>query len=215
MMRRESYLMNIYQKILNIQRRIEGVEKAGVNNFHKYNYVKAEDIIRTMRPLLLEEGIVFIPDVKKVHKEADYAHVEMAFTLMDVQTGEKVTTTYFGEGKDNNDKAYYKAYTGAIKYYFIQTFLIPTGDDPENDNGKQQPKKERSKNGSPGKMVFIQMQKDLWAEHNNGDLSGYESWHKRMAVKYNDHEKKILQHLGALLESRKKQSAKNLDVKGF
>jgi hypothetical protein len=29
----------------------------------------------------------------------------------------------------------YKSSTGALKYALLTTFLIPTGDDPENDGG--------------------------------------------------------------------------------
>ena len=40
-----------------------------------------------------------------------------------------------GTGADSGDKAPYKATTGAIKYALLTAFLIPTGDDPENDSG--------------------------------------------------------------------------------
>ena len=38
-----------------------------------------------------------------------------------------------GAGDDGADKGLYKAYTGAVKYFLMKTFLIPTGDDPEAD----------------------------------------------------------------------------------
>src|SRR5699024_6730814 len=36
-------------------------------------------------------------------------------------------------GQDAGDKAVYKAITGATKYALMKVFMIPTGDDPEQD----------------------------------------------------------------------------------
>src|SRR5262249_31856915 len=38
-----------------------------------------------------------------------------------------------GEGLDGGDKAPYKAMTGALKYALLQSFLLATGDDPEDE----------------------------------------------------------------------------------
>ena len=40
-----------------------------------------------------------------------------------------------GSGDDPADKGLYSAYTGAVKYFLMKAFLIPTGDDPEADEG--------------------------------------------------------------------------------
>jgi hypothetical protein len=38
-----------------------------------------------------------------------------------------------GQGLDVGDKAPYKAMTGALKYALLQSFLLATGDDPEDE----------------------------------------------------------------------------------
>ena len=38
-----------------------------------------------------------------------------------------------GQGIDAGDKAPYKAMTGALKYALLQSFLLATGDDPEDE----------------------------------------------------------------------------------
>lgn len=38
-----------------------------------------------------------------------------------------------GSGQDSGDKAIMKAQTAAIKYAYLLSFAISTGDDPEND----------------------------------------------------------------------------------
>src|SRR6202045_2489868 len=57
----------------------------------------------------------------------------MAYTFIDVDTGEEITAKVAGQGLDSGDKAPYKAMTGALKYALLQSFLLATGDDPEEE----------------------------------------------------------------------------------
>ena len=66
------------------------------------------------------------------------ARVVMAYTFMDVDTAEEITVKVAGEGLDAGDKAPYKAMTGALKYALPQSFLLATGDDPENEPAQSQ-----------------------------------------------------------------------------
>jgi hypothetical protein len=50
------------------------------------------------------------------------------------ETGEIRLYRAVGHGIDNADKGIFKAITGAMKYWLMNQFLIPTGDDPERDN---------------------------------------------------------------------------------
>lgn len=67
-------------------------------------------------------------------KQANGRMPRIEFTLIDVETGFFETTVITGEGIDKGDKAGYKAYTGALKYYLADTFMVATGDDPEQDS---------------------------------------------------------------------------------
>lgn len=58
----------------------------------------------------------------------------LEFILTDIDTGFCETSRFSGEGMDRGDKAIYKAYTGALKYYFASTFNVATGDDPEKES---------------------------------------------------------------------------------
>lgn len=53
--------------------------------------------------------------------------------LLDAETGETVTITGLGSGQDSGDKAVMKAQTAAIKYAYLLSMAISTGDDPEAD----------------------------------------------------------------------------------
>ncbi len=59
----------------------------------------------------------------------------MAYTFADVDSGEEIVAKVAGQGLDPGDKAPYKAMTGALKYALLQSFLLATGDDPEDERG--------------------------------------------------------------------------------
>ena len=59
----------------------------------------------------------------------------MAYTFTDENSPEEITARVAGEGLDVGDKSSYKAMTGALKYALLQSFLLATGDDPEDERG--------------------------------------------------------------------------------
>ena len=60
--------------------------------------------------------------------------VQLRFDLHDIDTGFFESTVITGDALDKGDKAGYKAFTGAIKYFLADTFMVATGDDPEKDS---------------------------------------------------------------------------------
>jgi hypothetical protein len=60
-------------------------------------------------------------------------HVVMSYSFADADSAEEITVKVAGEGVDSGDKAPYKAMTGALKYALLQSFLLATGDDPEDE----------------------------------------------------------------------------------
>lgn len=125
----------IFSKIAKVMEKVSKVPKNGYNSFHKYNYATESDLTESIRPILLESGLAFFSSVLEQERDGEFTKVKMEFTLADVDTGEVLKSIYWGEGQDKGDKGLYKGYTGATKYFLMKTFLIPTGDDPEADNG--------------------------------------------------------------------------------
>lgn len=123
----------IFQKISKVMSLVSRVPKNGYNSFHKYHYATETDLTESIRPILQEAGLAFFSSVLEQERVGEFTKVKMEFTLADLETGEILKSTYWGEGQDKGDKGLYKAYTGATKYFLMKTFLIPTGDDPELD----------------------------------------------------------------------------------
>jgi hypothetical protein len=134
--------MNLRQKLGEVRRRIGYIQKRGYNERHDYNYVAAADIAGAVGDVLAELGVVVIPRLESITYEPHapgridsvrVARVIMAYTFTDEISGEEVTAWVAGEGLDVGDKASYKAMTGALKYALLQSFLLATGDDPEDE----------------------------------------------------------------------------------
>lgn len=67
-------------------------------------------------------------------KQPNARKVTFKFTLTDCETGFFEESYVSGEALDKGDKAGFKASTGALKYYLANTFMVATGDDPENES---------------------------------------------------------------------------------
>ena len=124
------------------------VQKAGMNREQNYRYAAETDFLEAVRPKLAAAGVVMTPsyEVIETHEGATKAgtpnvRITLAgtFTFTHAETGDTLNVVTIGQGVDTQDKAAYKAMTGALKYALRQTFLIETGDDPEKDSPEEHP----------------------------------------------------------------------------
>jgi hypothetical protein len=134
--------LNLRQKLAVVRRRLAYVQKRGHNPRFNYNYATAADIAGAVGDILAELGVVVVPRLESISHEAvrpgrseaeHVARVLMSYSFVDVDTAEEITVKTAGEGLDSGDKAPYKAMTGALKYALLQSFLLATGDDPEEE----------------------------------------------------------------------------------
>ena len=134
--------LNLRQKLAEVRRRIGYIQKRGFNERNNYSYVTAADLAGAVGDILAELGVVIVPTLESIAYEAGRnggaeiarsAQVVMSYTFTDVDTGEEITAKVAGQGLDAGDKAPYKAMTGALKYALLQSFLLATGDDPEEE----------------------------------------------------------------------------------
>lgn len=138
-------MKNILKQLHKIQEEVERMEKDGTNSFQNYKYLSESQITYSMKTLLDKHGVVFnysaiqtglIPYETAKGGKNFLTTVRIDYKFYDVDSGECLGGSVDGQGSDSGDKGIYKAITGAIKYIYMKTFNIPTGDDPENDKGK-------------------------------------------------------------------------------
>ena len=116
------------------------LKREGNNTFDKYSYFSEAQYKALFTALFSDAGlelsfdeVEYIP-FDGTEKQANGRMVKIAFVLTDIGTGFFETTQITAEGIDKGDKAGYKAYTGALKYYLADTFMVATGDDPETES---------------------------------------------------------------------------------
>lgn len=133
----------LFGKIAAVAAAVSRIPKNGENQFFRYRYATESDITDGLRDLLNANGLAFLPpsviswerdETTDNPKLGPRTRVQIQFALGCADTGETFTTILWGEANDTADKGFYKAYTGAVKYYLMKTFLIATGDDPEQDH---------------------------------------------------------------------------------
>ena len=116
------------------------LKKGGTNTFDKYSYFSEAQYKELFTELFSNAGLelsfneVEYNTFTGSEKQANGRMPKLNFILTDIDTGFYEETTITGEGIDKGDKAGYKAYTGALKYYLANTFMVATGDDPEKES---------------------------------------------------------------------------------
>ena len=141
------------------------LKKEGKNDFDKYSYFSEAQYKELFTELFSECGLELKFDELEYEtfegseKQANGRMPKLEFRLFDIETGFYEDTRITGEGIDKGDKAGYKAYTGALKYYLADTFMVATGDDPEQESldNKMNKKvtKKGTRNASPKQVAML------------------------------------------------------------
>ena len=116
------------------------VARDKTNQFDNYKYFSEAGYKKLFTELFSTVGLEITSNIVEIErftvegKQNNGRLVMVEFQLSDVETGFSETSTFYGEGFDKGDKGIYKAYTGALKYYLANTFMVATGDDPETES---------------------------------------------------------------------------------
>jgi hypothetical protein len=161
-------IKNVSSKLLKAIAKVGGkVQKTGYNSFSRYNYITESDVNTAVLPALLEQGLLLTTSVDGFTEtpatpdnKNRFASITLNHTIIDTESGEMLLFKSAAVAADTLDKAIFKSYAGACKYFMLKLFLISgTDDDPENDShtkpvetkketkpvSKPEPKKEEPK----------------------------------------------------------------------
>ncbi len=139
---------SFHERLLEVIKGASYVQKKGRNKEQGYNYAMEADFLELIKPLLVENGIIPLPSYELLANEqvqtqsgkpANLVTLRLDLRLQDAYSEHGTVITSIGQGRDPQDKACYKAMTGAMKYALAKAFLVPTGDDPENEEEKEPP----------------------------------------------------------------------------
>lgn len=139
--------INIYQKLLKIQQKINGLGKD--KSAFNYKYVTGDKVLSEIKPLMNSMGLLLKQEVLSIeNSRQDYttkngnkseilSKVMMKFTWVDCETGEKDENLFGANGQNDWDKGCGSAFTYAERYFLLKYFHIATDeDDIDNDQRK-------------------------------------------------------------------------------
>lgn len=160
--------MNLYEKLLAIQTRIDSIVKDSENKSDKYFYVSNDAIVDVVRPLMNEYGLLLIPEVKSANLREGVTRsgttrylCEVYYDMIwrDVESGEELHVQSYAAGTDlAGEKFVGKAATYNEKVFLLKFFHIPTPkDDPDNDNRNKNG--EKAQKGTQAEKETILMQR--------------------------------------------------------
>lgn len=144
--------MNIYQKLLEVKRKVPYLQKD--KEGHQYKYATPSQVLGTINPILNELGIILKTEVVSVEKERIFLKpksvdvwvdgkkeqkvvdvyetlyfVKMKMTWVDTETGEKDENDWFASGVNGDEKGFGSSLTYGERYFILKYFNIPTDDD--------------------------------------------------------------------------------------
>ena len=137
------------------------LQKGGKNTYDNYKYFSEAQYKELFTELFADCGLelkfneISYDTFTGSEKMSNGRMPRLEFELMDIETGFGESTVITGEGIDKGDKAGYKAYTGALKYYLANTFMVATGDDPEKESPSEVMNTKEEKKATPKQIEFL------------------------------------------------------------
>ena len=136
-------MKNIAAKLVKLMAGCAYVQKNGLNDFHHYRFATASDVLEKVNASLVKNNVAsvvvseltdMVDTTNQSGKIEHLATVKTSLTLIDCDSGESLTLVGLGSGADVGDKAIMKAQTASLKYAYLMSLAIATGDDPEADS---------------------------------------------------------------------------------
>ena len=131
--------MNLYQKLVEIQKTVRGLGKDV--NASTYQYVSGSKVLEYIRPKMDELGVLLVQEIDEIdNQRIDYnvksgvksellSKVTMTFTWIDAESGERLPVKFGANGMNNWDKGLGSALTYAERYFLLKFFHIATDED--------------------------------------------------------------------------------------
>ncbi|KLL03005.1 MAG: single-stranded DNA-binding protein [Mycoplasmataceae bacterium CE_OT135] len=164
-------MLNLYQKLCQIQSQTGKISKSELNKFQNYKYFTEQQALNILKPLLAEHKLTLTFDDfydhlsgsgesftrEKTEKEWVISYPKQAILTNSEDPKEQLTFHFWAIGS-NSDPAKAKgcAETYAIKYFLTKFFLIPTTDELDPDVTKSHEYLNRLKNGQQETAEEIQ-----------------------------------------------------------
>lgn len=97
-----------------------------------YNALSEKAVLKVVRPLFIEEGLVYHPIEGHLATSGSISFVSATLRITHVESGDFYDIWSCGGGWDSQDKGPGKALTYTTKYGLLKTLMLRGEDDPDN-----------------------------------------------------------------------------------
>lgn len=139
----ETSSLNLAQKLLSISRELAGTKKTGIlpSNLGGKPYYKDEDISNALRPLLIQYGVLFLPNVGDGTFNDGISRISLSMRIINAENyGDEFIIGMEGIGTEiRNEKTGFggtsmkKAITSATRYLYMKLFNLSDWVDDEQE----------------------------------------------------------------------------------
>lgn len=154
-------------KMVKIMAAVGTIAKGGTNAQQNYKFIQGDAVLDAFRAEFIKHNIALFSRALEYEQASGttqkggtnwHAIVKFEFTLVDADTGETRSDTWFGESIDSSDKSFNKAATAALKYWLMKTFMISAGDDidqesPQFERQRRNPQQQLRGNGQQQRRI--------------------------------------------------------------
>jgi len=125
----------VVNKINEIMKKIGYVKKdttIDMGGKGSYNALSERKVLQSVRPFLVENGIVIIPiEITQFERFGSITMAAVKYKIVDTEDGDSETMASIGQGMSTGDKGANSALTYATKNLIVKMLLLESGDDPE------------------------------------------------------------------------------------
>lgn len=148
--------VTLRKKLLQIQRDLKA-PKGQYNNFGKYSYRNAEDIMEALKPLLVENNTVCYCKDDYVEQIGERYYLVATIVFADVESDEEITVRARAREEENKKGMDGSQITGsassyARKYALSGLFLIDDNKDADSDEYHKQNNQQQKPNQQKGQQ---------------------------------------------------------------
>lgn len=125
-----------------------------------FKYVGHAAATQSVREPLLKQGVFMVPTIVERHDvdvPGGYVHtrLKIQITFIDID-GDQLSMITWGDGIGKDDKNVGKAFSYAVKYALLKTFLIPTEDDDDIEKHPVQVSRQSYSKSTPQKAMLTE-----------------------------------------------------------
>lgn len=125
---------NIYDKILAVMESVRYLSKDIEVQYKTTGYKALSEakVTSIMREQMMSQRLVMFPVEMYSSRDGQISHVDVKYRIVNADNPEEsIEVVSCGDGFDTQDKGAGKAMTYALKYAWLRTFAIPTGDETD------------------------------------------------------------------------------------